>query len=106
MYIRIPDKMVDLFLSGEKNRRICNSIGKQSLWQHGCGTACFDKYSSILSKNLGFNHSMSDLCIFFKHNDHGNLAIIVLMHMDDSLICSQKNLLWAERILSKEFSRN
>jgi len=45
-----------------------------------------DKYNRILTDDLGFQQSDSDPCIFLKRDMNGKLAIVISMHVDDSLI--------------------
>jgi len=42
---------------------------------------------------LGFAQSLTDLCIFFKHEESEHLAIVILAHVDDSLIGGWKHRL-------------
>jgi len=35
---------------------------------------------------LGFAQSLTNPCIFFKHEESGHLAIMILTHVDDTLI--------------------
>jgi len=53
----------------------------------------FKKYSGILVDKLGFTQSLSDPCIFYKHEENGHLAIVISTYVDDSLIGGQKNKL-------------
>jgi len=62
----------------------------------------FDKYSGILTKDLGFKQSDSDPCIFFKLDQNGKLVIIISTYVDDSLIGGWKN--WVKQFY-QEFSK-
>jgi len=53
----------------------------------------FEKYSGILVDELGFTQSLSDPCIFYKHEESGHLAIVISTHVDDSLIGGRKHKL-------------
>jgi len=42
---------------------------------------------------MGFAQSLTDPCIFYKHEENGHLAIVISTHVDDSLIGGWKHRL-------------
>ena len=87
MYIKIPDEMVELgFVTREEQEEFAILLDQNMYGNVDAALRFFEKYSDILTRSLGFTQSKTDPCIFFKHDEDGNLVIAISTHVDDSLI--------------------
>jgi len=104
MYLKIPDKMVELeFITCEEQQQYAILLENNMYGNVDVALQFFDRYSSILVESLGFHQCHADPCILIKHDDQGKLSIIILMHVDESLIGGRKHRIDA---FYKEFSEH
>jgi len=94
MYIKIPDEMVELgFVTREEQEEFAILLDQNMYGNVDAALRFFEKYSDILTRSLGFTQSKTDPCIFFKHDEDGNLVIAISTHVDDSLIGGRRSKL-------------
>ena len=87
MYIKIPDKMVELgFVTREEQEAYMILLDQNMYSNMDAALRFFKKYSRILVTDLGFKQSKTDPCIFYLANEAGRLLLVISMHVDDSLI--------------------
>jgi len=104
MYLKIPDDMVELgFVTREEQRQWAILLANNMYGNIDMALRFFEKYSSILIEQMGFNQNRADPCIFFKRDDNGELTMVISTHVDDSLIGGRKQQVQA---FYAEFSKH
>jgi hypothetical protein len=86
IYLEIPPAMKMLNFVTEKEARenlielMCNMYGNID-----AARVYYERMSNVMKK-LGMKQSLTDPCVFFKHGDNGELILILVVHVDDTLI--------------------
>ena len=94
MYVWIPDEMVELGFATQEKQELFAILLDQNMYGNVNVALCFfEQYSGILVDKLGFTQSLTNPCIFFKHEESGHLVIVISTHVDDSLIGGWKHQL-------------
>jgi len=101
MYNNMLDEMVELGFITKKDQELFTIPLDQNMYRNmDVALRFFEKYSRILMTDLGFMQSQTDPCIFFRHDKAGKLSMVILMHIDNSLISGRK---WQVEEFFKQF---
>ena len=92
MYIKIPEAMVMVgMVSREEADSSAYLLEKSMYGNVDAALRFYMKFKTILVKHIGLIQSKADPCIFFSQHADGSLRLLLGTHVDDTLICGQKD---------------
>ena len=91
MYISVPEVVVAIgLMTQEEADKTLYRLGKTMYGNVDAALRYFLKFKRILSE-LGLIQCVSDPCLFFREDENGILLLLVVVHVDDSLITGKKS---------------
>jgi len=81
MYIQIPGEIVELGFATQEEQELFAILLDQNMYGSiDAALHFFKKYSGVLVDELSFTQSLTNPCMFFKHEESRHLAIVLSTH--------------------------
>ncbi|HEY9710756.1 MAG TPA: reverse transcriptase domain-containing protein, partial [Oculatellaceae cyanobacterium] len=90
-FMEFPPGAVKLgYITEQDKKSKCIQL-KKSIYGNVNASLCFYRtYSEHLIKELLMKRSQTDACVFYKHNDQGDLLLATFCHVDDTQIVGSR----------------
>ena len=107
VYIEWPEGLIEMgFTTKEIKEEYCINLGNAMYGTVQGPRSFFLTFSKILrSPPLNMQQSQQDPCLWYRKDLEGNIILIVVVYVDDYLVCGKREVIeWWKQCVKKRFS--